>query len=179
MVVVVSAWAAILSFIIFKVIDMTIGLRVPLHEELLGADLVEHSVNGSYIKETHEWLDVRGNVIMAINKSNKESYRRSITRLKAILNGEEEIVDRGSSTFGFKRTFKRSWRGRRNHQETIDVAPENDVVNVISNHNTMESNGRSNVDMSLSYSVQLGMTNTVDSNPDVVAQPAKVIEIIG
>ncbi|XP_033634843.1 putative ammonium transporter 2 [Asterias rubens] len=40
----ISAWCGIIACITLKVISLTIGLRFPFHEELLGADMVEHSI---------------------------------------------------------------------------------------------------------------------------------------
>lgn len=39
---VAAAWAFITGFIIFKVMDLTIGIRVNPHEELKGLDVIEH-----------------------------------------------------------------------------------------------------------------------------------------
>jgi len=38
----ISAFAFVSSFVIFKVIDLTIGLRVSLEEEVGGLDIGEH-----------------------------------------------------------------------------------------------------------------------------------------
>jgi Amt family ammonium transporter len=46
MVVIVIAWVGITSFIVFKGIDMTIGLRVDEEEEVLGLDVAEHGSAG-------------------------------------------------------------------------------------------------------------------------------------
>ena len=49
------------SFILLKAIDLVIGLRVPLEEELLGADIVEHNVgDASYDKVTRTLTTPRG-----------------------------------------------------------------------------------------------------------------------
>ena len=40
----IMAWTLIVSVFFLKLIDVTIGLRMPLKEEILGADIVEHSV---------------------------------------------------------------------------------------------------------------------------------------
>ena len=39
-----TAWSAIVAFILLKTVDVTVGLRVPIQQEILGADLVEHAV---------------------------------------------------------------------------------------------------------------------------------------
>ncbi|MDD2959032.1 MAG: ammonium transporter [Lachnospiraceae bacterium] len=44
----VGAWTAITMFIVFKVIDMTIGLRVSEEEEIVGLDEKEHGLASAY-----------------------------------------------------------------------------------------------------------------------------------
>ncbi|EDO37226.1 predicted protein, partial [Nematostella vectensis] len=44
--VVVSVWCALMATVILFFIDKTIGLRVSYQEEVLGADIVEHSIGG-------------------------------------------------------------------------------------------------------------------------------------
>ena len=38
-------WSMIMSYIFFKLIDLTIGLRISKEEELLGLDLVYHTID--------------------------------------------------------------------------------------------------------------------------------------
>ena len=45
-IVVVTIWCAVLSFIILKLVDKTIGLRVSAEEETDGLDLVLHNERG-------------------------------------------------------------------------------------------------------------------------------------
>jgi Amt family ammonium transporter len=47
-VVVVFAWTVSTSFVLFKAIDLTIGLRVSEEEELTGLDKLEHGLESSY-----------------------------------------------------------------------------------------------------------------------------------
>ncbi|XP_033750890.1 putative ammonium transporter 3 [Pecten maximus] len=42
----IIAWTLVNAFVWLKLIDLTIGIRVPLEEEILGADIVEHAVGG-------------------------------------------------------------------------------------------------------------------------------------
>ncbi|XP_046350570.2 putative ammonium transporter 2 [Haliotis rufescens] len=52
-VVVLIGWSFVTSFIFLKIIDMVIGLRVPLCEEILGADMIEHGIGeATYDKKT-------------------------------------------------------------------------------------------------------------------------------
>ncbi|XP_066271267.1 uncharacterized protein [Branchiostoma lanceolatum] len=44
----IIAWAVLTSFLTFKVIDLTIGLRISTVAEIIGADVCEHSINGTY-----------------------------------------------------------------------------------------------------------------------------------
>jgi Amt family ammonium transporter len=46
MVLIVIAWVGITSFLVFKAIDMTIGLRVDEEEESMGLDIAEHGSAG-------------------------------------------------------------------------------------------------------------------------------------
>ncbi|OWF54005.1 ammonium transporter 3 [Mizuhopecten yessoensis] len=43
---VIIVWTIVNAFFWLKLIDLAIGIRVPLKEELLGADIVEHAVGG-------------------------------------------------------------------------------------------------------------------------------------
>jgi len=45
---VVAAWTLGASYTLFKLIDITIGLRVSAEEELSGLDLLEHGLESSY-----------------------------------------------------------------------------------------------------------------------------------
>ena len=40
------AWVGITSFVVFKAIDMTLGLRVDEEEEVTGLDVAEHGSAG-------------------------------------------------------------------------------------------------------------------------------------
>jgi len=46
MVVIIAAWVAIASFIVFSIIKMTIGIRVSAEEEMEGLDVLEHGLQG-------------------------------------------------------------------------------------------------------------------------------------
>ena len=51
----ITAWTVVIAFILLKAIDATIGLRVPLVEELLGSDIVEHVIGHiEYDKESKQ-----------------------------------------------------------------------------------------------------------------------------
>lgn len=44
----VIAWVAVMMFLVFKLIDKTIGLRVSPQEEIAGLDIEEHGIESSY-----------------------------------------------------------------------------------------------------------------------------------
>lgn len=44
----IGAWTAVTMFITFKIIDMTIGLRVTAEEEIIGLDKLEHGLDSAY-----------------------------------------------------------------------------------------------------------------------------------
>lgn len=49
----IASWTFIWAFIVLKLIEHTIGLRVSLEEELVGADLIEHTIGEvTYDKKT-------------------------------------------------------------------------------------------------------------------------------
>ncbi|KAJ8029858.1 Ammonium transporter 2 [Holothuria leucospilota] len=114
-VLVITFWTAVASYVVLKVLDLTIGLRVPLHEEILGADIVEHSINGSYDKTSGEWNDSEGRLIMIVDKSNPANYERTIRELKYHMReeGADNVWVRRTSFMG----FSRSNRPSRSHWE--------------------------------------------------------------
>ncbi|XP_066271272.1 putative ammonium transporter 3 [Branchiostoma lanceolatum] len=54
------SWASIMSFILLKAIDKTIGLRVSLEEELIGADICEHGVGSPDDSPPPEFIEASG-----------------------------------------------------------------------------------------------------------------------
>ncbi|KAJ8029863.1 Ammonium transporter 1 member 3 [Holothuria leucospilota] len=119
-VVVVSVWAAVISFLALKVIDLSIGIRIPLHEELLGADLVEHSVRGSFDKGTGEWYDATGNLVMIIDRSDEDSYKKSIQELRELLSNDcisHSAFGNRNSVCSYRRTL--SFKERNRHGDVF------------------------------------------------------------
>ncbi len=54
-IVTIITWTVLMSTIILKILDLTMGLRIPLNEELLGSDIVEHAVGDvEYDKKTRK-----------------------------------------------------------------------------------------------------------------------------
>ncbi|XP_002736983.1 putative ammonium transporter 2 [Saccoglossus kowalevskii] len=87
-IVVIAGWTLCTSFILLKLLDLTIGLRVPLVEEVLGADLVEHSLNGSYNKATGELRDTEGDIIQKIERNADENYYRALRRVSQMVSAK-------------------------------------------------------------------------------------------
>lgn len=63
----IIAWTVTTSFIILKLIDIMLGLRMPLQHEILGADLVEHAVGDI------EFDKVRNKIIGNYNQGHTSS----------------------------------------------------------------------------------------------------------
>ncbi|XP_072167497.1 putative ammonium transporter 3 [Diadema setosum] len=84
-VVCLCGWTAVTSFLFLYVLKITVGLRVSLHEELMGADIVEHGLHGIYNKRTGELRDAENRLILTIDKSTKESYERSLDGLRRLI----------------------------------------------------------------------------------------------
>ena len=90
-------WTVIIAYIILKGIDVIMGLRVPLHEELLGADLVEHSMgNREYDKKTRQIrCTVTGRVLnheYGLNEKG-EFINMAMFDLHQNFNGQEPLKD--------------------------------------------------------------------------------------
>ncbi|XP_038071607.1 putative ammonium transporter 2 [Patiria miniata] len=105
----IITWTAITSFVLLKLIDLTLGLRVPLHEEILGADLVEHSINGTYDKSSHEWRDRDGKLVMVVERFRKgetldNMNPRDASRLRRMSLQRTSSNETMKSAFGFVRT---------------------------------------------------------------------------
>lgn len=76
-------WTIISGSLFLKLIDLTIGLRVPLGEEILGADIVEHSVSGIiYDKKTKQIIHISDSDVDTLNKANNNCLRLSKSPLK-------------------------------------------------------------------------------------------------
>ena len=48
----IASWTLVVSYLILKTVDLTLGFRVTIEHELIGADAVEHNVGQSYIAKT-------------------------------------------------------------------------------------------------------------------------------
>ena len=66
-VVTVLAWTVVTMTIIFKVIDMTIGLRVSEEEEIVGLDSCEHGLPSAYAG--FSIMDISNTVTMEVNEN--------------------------------------------------------------------------------------------------------------
>lgn len=103
----IVTWTAFWSVVCFKLLEITIGLRVPLHEEILGADIVEHSLNGTYDRKTGEWRDLNGKLLMVIKENQPLEYYDTVKVLLANMFRGNCDLDESSvvkkSAFGFSR----------------------------------------------------------------------------
>ncbi|XP_077867205.1 putative ammonium transporter 2 [Saccoglossus kowalevskii] len=79
--VVITVWTVATSYICLKILDLTLGLRMTLQEEILGADLVEHSLNGSYDKATGELRSVEGDLIEIVKSNGGAFYNDELKKL--------------------------------------------------------------------------------------------------
>nr|XP_054754561.1 putative ammonium transporter 3 [Lytechinus pictus] len=99
-------WTVVTSFIFLFVLKVTIGLRVSLHEELIGADVVEHGLHGNYDKRSGQLTDQDGAIILHIDQSTPHDYEMSLLALR-----------RRVKLFGGT-VFQRQWSGT---AHTLDV----------------------------------------------------------
>lgn len=59
-VVAIATWTALVSFVVLKLIDVTVGLRLSLEDEIKGSDLAEHEV-GTLNATMSEFFDDEDN----------------------------------------------------------------------------------------------------------------------
>ena len=88
----VIAWVAVMMFLVFKLIDKTIGLRVSPQEEIAGLDIEEHGiessyadfmpVTGSFIGENHQ-VPVEQAVPVEIKE--EEQYNENGDKIKKVV----------------------------------------------------------------------------------------------
>ncbi len=127
-VVTIAVWTALTSFTLLKVVDLTIGLRVPLHEEALGADLVERSLNGTYNKSSREWYDRDGNLVMVVQSFKRGNFLKDLDRqdaqeLRKISirrSSQTELLNK--SAFGFVRSDEHSVSSRDDEGDVLAMA---------------------------------------------------------
>ena len=79
-VVTVGAWTVVTIFITFKIIDMTIGLRVPEKEEIEGLDATEHGLTSAYAG--FALMDVSNTMVLTANE-NTDLGEEDITKASA------------------------------------------------------------------------------------------------
>ena len=79
-VVTVGAWTVVTIFITFKIIDMTIGLRVSEKEEIEGLDATEHGLTSDYAG--FALMDVSNTMVLTANE-NTDLGEEDITKASA------------------------------------------------------------------------------------------------
>ncbi|XP_077988594.1 putative ammonium transporter 2 [Glandiceps talaboti] len=80
-VVVVILWTLVTSFIILKLLDITVGLRINIQEEMLGSDIVEHALNATYDKKSGELRNLEGEIIEIVQQNGDDLYNHGLRRL--------------------------------------------------------------------------------------------------
>ena len=76
----VAAWTVVTIFITFKIIDMTIGLRVSEKEEIEGLDATEHGLTSAYAG--FALMDVSNTMVLTANE-NTDLGEEDITKASA------------------------------------------------------------------------------------------------
>ncbi|XP_070542960.1 putative ammonium transporter 2 [Ptychodera flava] len=123
------SWTAVMAFIFLNVIDVIIGLRVPIHEELLGADIVEHGLYGTYDKKTRILTTPDGKHvnIRKINEKRKTVHQNYSNR-KDILNQISMMTSaqgQECDAFGFHMGESEAARTVENNLSTADLKTVN------------------------------------------------------
>ena len=124
----ISAWTAVTAFILLKAIDLTVGLRIPLEEELLGADIVEHGVGDvTYDKVTKQLIPVKDDPQFYLDadmhvKAVDEEYNEHIASTSRVplrnrthvseARRKSLVYDGGTHAFGAKVSMRRPIRER-------------------------------------------------------------------
>ncbi|XP_071964874.1 putative ammonium transporter 2 [Antedon mediterranea] len=99
----ICAWSASCSFILLKLLDITIGLRMSKHEEILGADLTEHSIRGSYDRRTGILRDEQGNLVCVVNKFGDDNYFKELKEIVKQLHFGGSAIDNDVSEYCYGR----------------------------------------------------------------------------
>lgn len=113
----IITWCAVLSFITLQIIDFTIGLRFPFQEELLGADIVEHSIGPrKYDKIKKRLTDisrVRGYNMQRRRKRYNNASFRAAERYLSQKDAGVLSVDNDPDAQTFGRRVKTKMKGKR------------------------------------------------------------------
>merc|ERR1712226_526464 len=82
----VTAWTLVATYVTLKILDLLIGLRANIVVEMLGADIVEHSLSGSYDHKTKLLFDELHNVVGRVDTGSPtvvEDLERLYKKLQA------------------------------------------------------------------------------------------------
>lgn len=130
----ISAWCGLIACITLKVISLTIGLRFPFHEELLGADMVEHSIGPRKYDKIKKRL---------VDTSRYRRFEQPRRRLHSSMKQAEDFLSMRDTTANvsyedIRRRFQESESDERNRSRArkIRFGPNrDDAVFSISNGN--------------------------------------------
>jgi hypothetical protein len=75
----ISVWTIVVAFVFLKLIDLTIGLRLSLDHELLGADIVEHDIGDIlYDKLKNRIVSINGQVLDDVTDGADDHNREDV-----------------------------------------------------------------------------------------------------
>ncbi|XP_070543777.1 putative ammonium transporter 2 [Ptychodera flava] len=80
-VVTIIVWTTVISAALLKILDTIIGLRVSIQEEMLGSDIVEHALNGTYDKVTGELRGLDGELLEIVRQNGDNAYNQNLRRI--------------------------------------------------------------------------------------------------
>ncbi|XP_064620897.1 putative ammonium transporter 3 isoform X1 [Lineus longissimus] len=107
----ISAWTIVVAFIFLKLIDLTIGLRLSLEHELLGADIVEHDIGDViYDKQKNRIVAINGQCLDDV-MDGADDHNREDVKSRTAHNSK-----RKTRTFSDFRTARRFTVSSNSHQ---------------------------------------------------------------
>jgi len=184
-VVVIIAWTVVTSFISLKVIDLTIGIRVPIEEEILGADIVEHAIGGYiYSKKEKKVIFYPDDDVDPSDEENDRSGntdstqrrhslgRRLQTRKRSLIAKENRLAEN-------KRKLIGCWKRKR---RTATITTVQDLVNNVVKRSSVlpstDHNDVSNVRNKEVHNCQL-LSDSGNSNPNYIHSEGTEIKMNG
>ena len=103
-VVVIIGWTVSMSYVFLKLIDLTVGMRVSLAHEILGADIVEHSIGDIVYDKVNSKILFVGNEVISdfevdtTTVSSPPSIERHLSaRRRGVSNSDTDVRKRNGS----------------------------------------------------------------------------------